>query len=446
MDNPASPVVALVQLNELNVDLLNKYVNETPDRFPNLKKLLSDFRLVETSSEEQYENLEPWIQWVSVYTGLDYSQHQISNLGDGAKDVCPPTIYEVIESNGLGVAAVAPMNAPNRLGHPCFFIPDPWCDSKPDRSRISNRISRLVKQSVNDNAKGTLTISSLATLVEIVFRFVPVRSYLYLLRLVWKSLNKKWMRALIFDFLMHNIYLTSLKKYRPDFSSVFLNGFAHIQHHYLLNSRFIESTCTNPGWYIDQNDDPFEFSLYVYDKIVGEYLDSSVFSNFKILVATGLSQRPYDRQKYYYRLTKHEDFLSDLGIHYSSVQPLMTRDFYIFFHCEADMATCISSLSSCTVKGKRVFQLKKSGTLALFVTLGYPEEVHSGDKLICNGDDKGSFLDNISFVALKNGMHSSRGYALFSPSWVNLPADEKLEVWGLANIILKECGVDHRLG
>ena len=33
-----------------------------------------------TESESEYENLEPWIQWPSVHTGLPFKDHKILRL------------------------------------------------------------------------------------------------------------------------------------------------------------------------------------------------------------------------------------------------------------------------------------------------------------------------------------------------------------------------------
>ena len=35
-----------------------------------------------TNSEEEYKLLEPWVQWVSVYTGKRPNDHKIFRLGD----------------------------------------------------------------------------------------------------------------------------------------------------------------------------------------------------------------------------------------------------------------------------------------------------------------------------------------------------------------------------
>ena len=112
------------------------------------------------------------------------------------------------------------------------------------------------------------------------------------------------------DLFLHDIHLKFLKKHKVNFSTLFLNGIAHIQHHYLFNSKLIEGNIKNPDWYISENEDPFYEMLKLYDKIIGDYLN---LNDYNLLVATGLSQVKYDRIKFYYRLTNHGNFLKKLA-------------------------------------------------------------------------------------------------------------------------------------
>ena len=45
--------------------------------------------------------------------------------------------------------------------------------------------------------------------------------------------------ASYFDFYFANYCLKSIKKNNLDISLIFLNGFAHVQHHYLLTQSFM---------------------------------------------------------------------------------------------------------------------------------------------------------------------------------------------------------------
>ena len=71
----------LIQLNEINFDIVQKYIELFPKRFEGFKRLIDGMHS-DTLSEEIYEHLEPWIQWVSVHTGKTYNQHKVFRLGD----------------------------------------------------------------------------------------------------------------------------------------------------------------------------------------------------------------------------------------------------------------------------------------------------------------------------------------------------------------------------
>ena len=53
-----------------------------------------------TSSEIEYQNLEPWIQWVSAHTGKDFKDHKIFRLGDIVNSD-HEQIFEVIEKKAI---------------------------------------------------------------------------------------------------------------------------------------------------------------------------------------------------------------------------------------------------------------------------------------------------------------------------------------------------------
>lgn len=77
------PNVAVIAFNEANMELLKKYLSkdEFNDRLPALERYTS-LPTVITTSEENYEQLEPWIKWTSVHTGMTAEEHNVFRLGD----------------------------------------------------------------------------------------------------------------------------------------------------------------------------------------------------------------------------------------------------------------------------------------------------------------------------------------------------------------------------
>ena len=69
----------IIQLNEVNIDYYKKYAEKYD--FKNIKKTLQ-WNFLETDSEKDLINLEPWIQWTSFYASKNFQEHGIFHLGD----------------------------------------------------------------------------------------------------------------------------------------------------------------------------------------------------------------------------------------------------------------------------------------------------------------------------------------------------------------------------
>lgn len=429
-----------LELNEINFDLVKRYVEKFPTLFPGLEKLLEGEK-IHTRSEDSYEELEPWIQWVSVHTGKSYSEHGIFRLGDIVGSHAPQ-IFERLETAGIVVGAISPMNAENRLKTAAYFIPDPWTKTPADDSWWSRRLSSAVAQAVNDNAQSKITRKSGLTILLGLIRFAKFKHYPLYLKLAFRSIGVSWRRALLLDLFLHDLHTSFFKAHQPQFSTLFLNSGAHIQHHYFHNSPFIsvESDFKNPGWYVSSKLDPFSEMLSVYDRIIEEYLADD---DYELIVATGLSQCPYGRIKYYYRLKNHADFLTKLGINFITIDPRMTRDFLVTFASIDDALLAQNILSELRIeeKSEPLFgEIENCGD-KLFITLTYPDEILPTDLVRCE------FLNleihkEVAFVAIKNGMHQSKGFAFFTPSIATLRPENESHVKELYSTVIKYFNIE----
>jgi hypothetical protein len=395
----------LIELNEINFDLARPYV--APLGLKNLHRLMTQ-GMRKTQSEDRYERLEPWIQWVSAHTGLSGVEHGIFRLGDivGSR---VPQFFEQVEAGGFSVGAVSPMNAENRLNRPAYFIPDPWTQTPTDGSALSRRLWQALSQVVIDNAKGRISATSAAVLFAALLRFARPINYPLYLTLARGALKAPWRRALLLDLFLHDIHMRLMLRHRPHFSTLFLNAGAHIQHHYLFNGRLIPvGSQRNPDWYVDRSDDPFAEMLRVYDVIVGDYL---AVAGSSLLLATGLTQVPYDRVKYYWRLRDHGEFLRLLGLNFARTLPRMTRDFDIEFENTMDAERAYNVLSALKMAddGMSVFGELENRGKRVFATLTYPKEVRSGMQVL-GGPAPFDLASHVVFVAIKNGMHASHGF------------------------------------
>lgn len=426
----------LLELNEVNLDIAARYVE--PLGLINLGRLLQR-SLRSTSAEAGYVDLEPWIQWVSVHSGLDGAAHGIFRLGDIVHSAVPQ-FFEQLESAGLRVGAVSPMNAANRLKAPAYFVPDPWTRTPTDSSPGSRRLWEALSQVVNDNASGRLTARSAATLMRALVRHADPRHYGLYFSLGRRALKSSWCRALLLDLFLHDLHMRLYRQHRPDLSVLFLNAGAHIQHHYLFNARHgIERIHQNPPWYVDPEADPVADMLRVYDRILGDYL---ALPDTAFLVATGLTQVPYDRIKFYWRLRDHAQFLDTVGIRPLRVLPRMTRDFVLEFGTEAAAASAQLRLASLRVLADEtpLFQDIDNRGTSLFVILSYGREIGETTEFAGEGITPQRLKQHVVFVAIKNGMHSSRGFVAASDDVAPLLPPDGAHVKELYQTVMRHFG------
>jgi hypothetical protein len=412
----------LIELNEINFDVVQQYLATGSGNLPALRHLI-DGRRVRTTSEKCYEQLEPWIQWASVHTGKDLEEHGVFRLGDIA-GTDTPQFFEELERRGWNIGAISPINAANRLRSPAYFIPDPWTRTPTDGSWWSRSLGAAISQAVNDNSQAKLRPLSIFHLALGLVRFARPRNYLMYLRLALGARKAPWRKALFLDLFLHDLHLRFLATKSPDFSTLFVNAGAHIQHHYFLNAAPLRAATPvrNPSWYVSPDSDPVAEMLGIYDRIVSDY---QALAGWEVIIATGLSQKPYDRVKFYYRLKDHASFLRSLGLRFHAVLPRMTRDFLIEFDDAASATLAEARLSGIAVGegGLALFGEIENRGSSLFVTLTYPDEISDETEFVVEGV-RSRLARHVVFVAIKNGMHQEVGFAFFSEGVARFaPAD-----------------------
>lgn len=331
------PHVLFLQLNELNFPFVDHYCRL--GKLPNFKEFFDRHGYIETISESEHHLANPWIQWPTVHTGLDYSNHGVFRLGDIMK-TDHPMIYDVLESHGIKVAALGAFNARNSVSDAAFFIPDPWTDTKVSGPKSLTMINDAVRQVTDDYARNFIAPMSLAKLalggaVNMRWRDLPE----YLGETARFASGRKWMRAVVADRLLGDAFLTQCSRLMPQFATLFVNGGAHLQHHYMYSSAAYEGPRRNPDWIVPEGEDPLLEVLEVYDALLGRAVRlADSLPDGRVLLATGLHQEPHERETYYYRLDDQVAFLQAMGISFEDSYRLMTEDFVVSFADEDQAA------------------------------------------------------------------------------------------------------------
>jgi len=241
-------------------------------------------------------------------------------------------------------------------------------------------------------------------------------------------------KAIILDSLLSDIFLRLLDKHNPDFSHLFLNTGAHIQHHYMFNSDAYKGNLKNPDWYCKKGYDPLLKALIEYDKFLGRLMNNK---NHKLIVATGLHQVPHKKITFYWRLKNHTNFINLIGVKdFSEILPRMSRDFLINFKTKSLAATAQNLLESFNMNESddRFFKVDNRGK-SLFVELIYSKDIKKNDNIFSKISKKtiGNIKNHVAFVAIKNGEHNGIGYL---SSNFNLNLGKKINLKELKQLIL----------
>jgi len=401
---PATPLI-LLELNEINFEFVDEYASR--GELPHLSGFVARHGLRQTLAERHFEQLEPWIQWVTVHTGLDYAHHGVFRLGD-IVDTAHRQIWEVLEERGLRVGAISPMNARNAVRDPAFFVPDPWTRTPTVGSWDLRLLSHAVSVLVNDNAQARMKPSALLALAAGAARNLRIGSAARNLSFLWNGRSWKWQRALLLDSLLADTFLRHWRRERPDFATLFLNAGAHVQHHYMYASPCYRGPHKNPPGYLPEGCDPVLDAYRLYDRILADVQHRA--EGARVMIVTGLSQTPNPRLIYYYRPRDHKALLGLLKVPFDDVVPRMSRDFLVTCSDEATALRAERQLASVvSAEGERIFSVDNRGS-SLFCMVCYTQEIPRDFGVRFAGGELAQFDEHVALVTIENAIHKRIGY------------------------------------
>ncbi len=337
--------ILLLELNEFNLDLLT---NESQRLgLQNIQKMLH-MHASDTFTDDTYESdfLEPWVQWTSIHTGQPSCEHHIKHLGD----VPPHQLWQKLSEKGVSSGIWLAMNAGRSGATNCrFFLPDPWTASERAFPEELNELLEPVRY-ISKN----YTHRSFQTILPLLWRLVKylrahrlVHTLFSLLPDCIRYKGKPFVFIAFTDYLSTLLFLQYKKQHNPDFSLLFVNTLAHIQHHH---------------WHKESK--PLEHGLRMLDKILGR-LFQSLQPDELFLVTNALSQKNTEDEKAWilYRQIDPKEFLDAVGIIVDNVEAHMTHDAHLFF---SEPKACLEA--------KKILDDARICGQKLFLTEAYPDE------------------------------------------------------------------------
>lgn len=440
----------LLEFNELTPTLMDQFIDE--GILPNFARLRDESLVCISEADEDPPFLEPWIQWVTVHTGLPYAEHQVFDLGDGAR-LNVPRIWDLLGQRGDRVWICGSMNASFQRPINGFILPDPWSTGvAPYPEGEFTDFYDYVRLQVQEHTRASVPVSRSAQLRFLGF-MVRHGMSLETVRAIATQLVKerggenRWKRATILDDLQWDVFRSYWTRHAPDFSTFFLNSTAHFQHMYWRDFE-PEVFGGKRGQEHTGQAEAIRFGYRHMDRIVGKCLDM-IDDDTTVVLATALGQQPclsYEDSggKIFYRITDTARFFTLLGIGACRYAPVMSEQFKLHFASDAEASDAAQRLRSLTLDGEPVMMARANGT-EVFAGCQVFRPVPA-DAMVTSPTTSFRFDEQFYDCNLvKSGMHHPDG--IF---WVREPgagarhqaAPVRIPLVDLAPTLLSLCGMD----
>jgi hypothetical protein len=353
----------LLEFNELCPHLVEQFIGE--GLLPNFKRLRDASETFVTHTSE--EVLEPWIQWVTVHTGVPLSEHGIKDL-DEAEKINHNVFWDGLDKEN--VLLMSPMNVKFRRRDQSLFMPDPWAASQVPSAELEP-FYRFIRAAVNNHARtDRLEIRHVAAAARFLLRHgLTIETISTALNQVLvERLGRrdvKWRRATILDRLLWDVFEHFWRgSRRPRIGIFFSNATAHYQHKYWSHHDPSIFSLKPRAAELKTYGNAIRFGYQAHDRLIAKAI-ALAGTGTAVALCTALSQQPmldYEVRggKQMFIVKDYTVLLIALGtLATGRAEALMAEESWLHFATEADGSEAYRKVAVAeTSDGRALFKLR----------------------------------------------------------------------------------------
>lgn len=377
------------EFNELCPWLIERWMDE--GKLPNFRRLQrQSVTFTTTADVTDPADLEPWIQWYSLHTGLSFDQHGVFHLTEGAKAE-HDDLWHAAHRAGLKVGSFASMNTRAFAFQDSFYVADPWCDDGNAHPPALNTYNRFVAHNVREysNPDQRLTIGDAARFAGFMATHGlsartagAIAAQLATERL--KDRRLSWRRAALLDRMQFDVFRHYQRKFHPHFSTFFINSTAHLQHSYWRQFDPDAFTMKPSAEDLALYGEAIQFGYEAMDRLLADFMTLAEETDSTLVFLTALSQQPYTQAeatggKHFYRLREVESLFRRFELPFANIDPTMTHQYFVTFGCDEDLAHARETLSTFHMPdGRALFDFNARTEGGLYFSCNIYAEVPAG--------------------------------------------------------------------
>ena len=374
--------------------------------------------------------LEPWIQWITVHSGVPYREHGIHDLGDGDK-LTAPNIWDVVSDAGGAVWVCGAMNATYKAPIRGWVLPDPWTVKVPPQpAEELAPYFKFVAANVTDYTAPKVALTPLDQARFVAFMvshgLTTDTAKAIAKQLASEQLDKTvgWKRAAILDRLQFDLFRSVHRRINPQLSTFFINSTAHYQHVYWRDMEPEQFQIQPDPGHRANHEMSILFGYQSMDRLLGQAMELAG-PDTTMVFCTALSQQPctiYDENggKTFFRARDFATFLPSIGITAPcKVAPVMSQQFHLDFETEQAARDAEAKLNALELPGRGIVMYVVRKGASVFAGCAIGCAVAEDERIAIRGSDRTLRFFELFYAVdfLKSGMHHRDGML-----WIRTPA------------------------
>jgi hypothetical protein len=296
--------VLLLELNEINWGVIGKLVADHGEQYlPNFKRLREQGATGVQSAVERSPNLDPWITWVTLHTGVPPAVHGAQVLEQESETISAKRTWHYAADAGCSVGVFGSISAYPPKPVNGFMVPGPFApssDTYPPELRPVQEVNRRYTQAHAKTSASPGLLDNVRTGAKLLQSGLKVNTCM---RIAGQLVNERvghkqhWRRVSLQPMLNFDVFSGLYRKQRPDYATWHSNHAAHYMHHYWRawdDSKFPDKASTLERAKYGQ---AVPYGYKVCDELIGRALNL-IDDQTVLVVASSMGQQPYISEKY----------------------------------------------------------------------------------------------------------------------------------------------------
>lgn len=362
--------VILLEFNELVLPLIRRFMEE--GHLPNFRRLYDTSDCFRTDAGEEPPYLEPWIQWVTIHTGLRREEHGLHSLDAGHR-LRSPRIWDYVSKAGKESWICGSMNVGCDEGFRGSMLPAPRTTMIPPTPEGLRPFFSFVRRNVLGHVNSQSPSGMSESLEFLRFMLRNGLSSSTVSAACRQILREKrtgryhWRRALILDLLCADLFRSIWRRRLPAFATLFLNSTAHLQHYHWREMEPSAFSLHSDPDRVREYGNAVLLGYRGLDAILGRIL-AMAGKETTIVLASALGQQPHTGYEHSggrqtYRVRDFDGFLVLAGLTTCrEIAPVMAEEFFLRFDSEEEAGSAEGLLLRLRLADQPLMRLQRAGT------------------------------------------------------------------------------------